>query len=411
VRAPGVSCETAIVLPNLGTSAVTADTRCSEGPGAALGCGSAAPGASVHFALDLRAASAATPVSLVIDADFPFEATLARGPCGDEIVEACALPFQSDRRSRSLSLSLPPEYYQLLVTGTTADGRGTISVASAISAASCVAPPTNDECQAALALDPAVPSQSVIGNAACGGASLSGRCGFNGIGDVFYELDLSSRTEATLLEVDVASLNESGLNSAAGAALLEVQGSTCSEPTVCGTRFSSRVLPGRYRIGVAQARDVGSGFRTTAEMGLALPEPFALRVRLRDADCSVPATDTWQTAIDLDAAADTQRRAGNTACARDDFASACSADRGAPDVFYRLDLRGQAGPSELYLSGNADSELVVYVLLPDATGALRDVGAFGAELLVAGDGLRHPQARAQALLSDHRWSTPKFWAV
>lgn len=369
LRPPGASCQTPVLLQGAGTSTATADTRCSEGLRTALKCGSPARGPSAYFALDLRAASGPTPVVFVIDAEFSFEAALARGPCGDSIVQACAAEAQSDHRSRSLSLTLPPDYYQLVVSATSEDDGGEVSVATAIGAASCSAPAVNDECAAALALDPSLSTQSVIGNAACGTASLSGRCGFDALGDVFYDLDLSRRTHETLLEVDVANVDESGPTPDLAAALLAAESSGCGEPILCGARFAKRIPPGRYRIGVAQARDVASSFGSTPVTELDPPAPFALRVRLRDADCSTTSNDTWQTAIDLDPSAASQLLAGNTACGEDDFASACTGDLGAPELFYRLDLRGQQAPRELYLAGRADSDLVVYVLEPDPSGA------------------------------------------
>ena len=52
-----------------------------------------------------------------------------------------------------------------------------------------------------------------------------------------------------------------------------------------------------------------------------------------------------------------------------------NAARGAPELFYRLDLRSQRAPRLLYFSGASDSDLVAYLLLPDATGVPSRVAA------------------------------------
>jgi hypothetical protein len=385
LRVPGATCQTALALQGVGTSAVDASSLCGDHTRQPLGCSAGLLGPSTHFALDLRGANAPKQVVFVIDANFSFEAALGRGPCGDTTPVACATAFQRDRLSRSLSVTLSPDYYELVVTGRGESDHGTVHVAAAVEPASGSTPPVNDECDAGLPVNGALPVQTIIGNAGRGNGSMPTRCIFGATSDVFYELDLSSRATPTLLEVDLAGIDNSV---ELAATLFAATGSGCGEYAVCGSNFVSRLLPGRYRIGISQAVDfvAPSGWRFVGEYVHTegtdnVPQaPFALRLRLRDADCAATTNDTWQTAIELDPNIETQRLVGNTACASDDSGAACSnPDRGAPDLFYRLDLRGHTAPRHLYLNGRSDTDLVAYVLSTDAAGA--PIRAAGCESL------------------------------
>jgi hypothetical protein len=336
-------------------SSLNANSQCGDHARQFPGCTEGLRGPSTHFTLDLRAATVPTPIAIVIDADFSFEAVLARGPCADNVLESCATRLQTDGRSRALSATLSPGYYELVVTGAGETDQGVVHVAASVGPNTCVAP-VNDACDAGLAFDPSSTTQTVISNGACTSLAMPIRCGQQPIGGVFYDLDLSRRAAPTLLDVDVSKFSSRG--PAAFAALYSATESGCGEFDMCGSSFSSRLAPGRYRIGVSQASDD----RTDT------PLPVAVRVRLREADCAATTNDTWQTAIELDPNAARQRLSGNTACGNNDFSAACNADRGAPELFYRLDLRNQPGPRQLYFSGQLDSELVTYLLLPDAAG-------------------------------------------
>jgi hypothetical protein len=402
-RLPGTTCETALSLQGVGSIAASASSSCGDHTRQAPGCSSGLLGPSSHFALDLRGANTATQVAIVIDADFSFEALLARGPCGDTVLEACAGSFQADGRSRSLSVTLSPDYYELVVTGRGESDHGTVYIAASVDAASCSAPAVNDECEAGLALDASLPLQTLIGHAACSSVNIPVRCAFDAVGDVFYDLDLSSKAAATLLEVNVANIDESTSAVELAAALFSASDSGCGELAMCGTQFASRLLPGRYRIGITQALNHESagtysdgGFRLAPVTESPPRSAFVLRVGLRDADCAATTNDTWQSAIELDPSAERQRLAGNTACGSDDFGNACNADRGAPDLFYRLDLRGQREARNLDFSGQSDSDLVLYVLLPDAGGVPSRVA--GCQALAA-SAVAHSYFGGSALLT------------
>ena len=135
----------------------------------------------------------------------------------------------------------------------------------------------------------------VIG--ACGDFGMPIRCGLEPVGDVFYDLELSSRAAPALLELDVAAFSRYYYGPDAFAALFNGAESGCGEFAMCGSSFSSRLAPGRYRIAVSQTADSKTG----------TPIPLAVRVRLRDADCTATTNDTWQTAIELDPNAERQR--------------------------------------------------------------------------------------------------------
>jgi hypothetical protein len=151
-----------------------------------------------------------------------------------------------------------------------------------------------------------------------------------------------------LLDVE---LSEGGVASLA-------QGSTgaCNTPLTCGNIFSSRLPPVVHSLSVA-------------ELWQGLDDrPIALRIRLDGGSCAATLNDRLDTAIDLDVTLGQQRIVGNTACGQQDFA-ACSEDRGAPDLFYRLDLRGFSAPRYVSLEGVAGTNLRAYVLraAPDGT--------------------------------------------
>jgi hypothetical protein len=355
---PGTRCELALPLEG-GTPSVNASSRCGDHARSLPGCTAELLGRSVHVALDLRAAEGATPVTLVIDAEFAFEAALARGPCEDGVLERCATPLYTDGHSRAIVASLLPDRYELTVTGRGADDTGTVHVAMTLGEPSCERPPLHDECEAALPLDGSLAVQSVIGDVGCGNASVPVRCTGGDAPDVFYDLDLSSRTSDVLVDVDVDALDDGEVT----AALFPAQAFGCGELSMCGAAFGSRLEPGRYRIGVARQRDY-AGQSLTAS-----PIPFALRVRAQAADCMETRNDTWQNAIELDPSVEKQRLAGNTACASNDIAAGCNEDRGAPDVFYRLDLRGYTSARGVRLDGPAATDLAVYVLSTDEQGA------------------------------------------
>jgi len=377
---PGATCEKALPLEAIGLSSVSASSQCGDHARQFPGCTSGLLGPSAHFVLDLRAATVPTPVALAIDADFSFEAVLTRGPCGDSILEACATPLQTDSRSRALSVTVSPGYYELVVTGSSESDQGPVHVAASVGPATCAAATMKDECAGGLAFDPTLATQTVISHGACGNLGMPIRCGLQPVGDVFYDLDLSSRTAPTLLEVDAAGLTR---RPDVFAALFSATESGCGEFAMCGSRFTSRLLPGRYRIGVSRAFDDD----TDTEL------PVAVRVRLREADCAATTNDTWQTATELDPNAERQRLGGNTACGSDDFSGACNSDRGAPELFYRLDLRNRRAPSDWYFSGASDSDLVAYMLVPDAMGV--PSGVAGCQVLSprSGTGEAPPRSR------------------
>jgi hypothetical protein len=354
-RAAGGSCEQAIPLAAVGLDRAQAAIACSaQAPGVA-GCTQGLTGTSAHFELDLRGQSAPSVVNLVVDASFAFEAALTRGPCSDPALMYCAEPFYDDGRSRRISAELEPDLYHLVVTAADAHAQGNVHVASRVGELACSESPEHDACERPLPIDLSLGQQSLFVNTGCATPTLADRCEFlSGSRDVFYALDLSKQVAETMLDIELAG----GV-----ASLFAASSATCRLPLACGERFSLRVPPGVYTLGVAEGIGLGAG------------EPIALRVGLNDGDCTATTNDRWDTATDLDPTLATQRIEGNTACAQNDFAIACNDDRGAPDLFYRLDLRGRAAPTSAHVIGNSAYGLMSYVLATRSDASAGDVTA------------------------------------
>ena len=216
-----------------------------------------------------------------------------------------------------------------------------------------------------MPLDPHASLQSVIGTLACAHPSLPVRCSSFEAPDVFYTLDLSDRLGETLLDVDVTGTRDRGVT----AALFGAARAGCGEIWMCGSQFSARVAPGVYRIGVSDAdRQPGGPSHPTLPVTEGQPSSFALRVGLRPSDCSQTVNTNWRTAIELDPRAERQIVRGNTACGASVVRNECFGDRGAPELYYRLDLRGLPGPRELSMESLLGPDIVFYVLAADAAG-------------------------------------------
>jgi len=357
----GGACASALPLASDGDSALLVPIR---GLPPALGCAPALGAAGAYFVLDLSAARAPVPVQLLFDAPVPFEVALARGPCGDLHVEQCATPLHADQRSRVIATTLAPDRYTLLVDSAAAGAE--LHVSTSVGAASCSAA-ANDECASALALDLSAPVQSVHGTLACAQPSVNVRCSSFEAADVFYTLDLSDRVGETLLDVAVIGTDHRPVT----AALFEASSAGCGEIWMCGSQFSARLAPAVYRIGVSDAESgPGGAAQSLPNAADGEPSPFALRIGLTPSDCSQTRNDSWQTAIDLDPAAERQLIRGNTACGADRVRDECFGDRGAPELYYRLDLRGAPGPRKLSVESLIGSGNVFYVVLPDPAGGV-----------------------------------------
>jgi hypothetical protein len=359
--AAGTLCESALPLPvsEGGTALLEA-----SGPAPALGCGAALFGAAGgYFELDLSSERAPVTLQLLFAAPVPFEVGLARGACGDLRVEQCATPLYSDQRSRLITTTLAPDRYSLLVDSAAAGARVHASLSRGT--LSCSAAPAHDECASALPLDLGAPAQSLSGTLACAHPSVSSRCASFQAADVFYALDLSDRAGETLLDVDVTAPRYRDVT----ATLFGAASEGCGEVWMCGSEFSARVAPGVYRIGVSAAAPAsGPSHPGLPDVPAGEPSPFALRIGLGQSDCAQTSNTSWQTAIDLDASVPRQQIRGNTACGSSALAPPCFGDRGAPELYYRLDLRGAPGPRSLTVHSLSSSDTVAYLLLADAAG-------------------------------------------
>jgi hypothetical protein len=347
---PGASCDSAVRLELDSSAAAPLDAGCSPSQSEALpGCWGGGRGASARFELDLRGAQLAAPVIVSAIADVPIELGLTRGPCNDPVLESCGAPLFAEGTQRWIQTTLPPERHFLTVSAPEGSAPGTVQVMLAHPLAACSEPPAHDACDSAARLEPALHQQLVIGPDACATPSLTTRCEQDATWlDVFYELDLSGEAQDRMLEVRA---NE--LNALVSVALFE--GSACDRLLTCGSAFARRVSPGRYTLRVAQPNYF---FRSPALVSVVHQAP----------DCSATANDTPQAATALDPSLETQTIVGNTACARPDFVPSCAEDRGAPDLFYSLDLRNRDAVTELSWDASAGWRMLVAVS-PDA-GAL-----------------------------------------
>lgn len=345
----GSRCDHPAELVPRGITSATSPDSCGQPARGLPGCWEASAGSSVYFELDLRAAPEALPVTLVIDGGFEFEAALTRGPCDDPVLVQCAQPYYADGRARALTVTLQPDRYQLVVQAVRGGERGRVQVAASAGGPECARAPSNDSCGAALELDTSLDRQSVLGSMACARADVPVYCTRAEAADVFYALDLSDRTSETLLDVELAE-NVVSLFAVSGAGAA----GSCGELLLCGPGFSRKLPPGTYELGVSRGPYSSS-------------DPFALAVGLGAPDCAQSSNTSWQTAFELDPTLERQRLQGNTACGKNQLTSACNDDRGAPELYYRLDLRGQAAPRTVRLQGNnRASGLLAYVLHPSA---------------------------------------------
>jgi len=352
-------CEAAPSLAGTGDSVAMA-TVAPLVAAAGLGCRPPGDAFGAYFLLDLSRAPAPMPVQLLIDAPVSVEAALARGPCGDLRIGDCATSLYVDQRSRLISATLAPDRYVLIVN-TATDGAA-VHVSASVGELSCLAPPAHDSCAAAQPLDTSAAVQSLSGTLACARPDRELRCGALAAPDVFYALDLSDREGETLLDVDVVASRDDFVT----AALFLPAQEGCGEPWMCGEQFSARLSPGRYYVGVSQGTGGSGLFHGLPDAAGAAP--FALRVGLSQRGCADTPNDTWQTAVDLDPTLELQRVKGNTACGTSQWDGSCFEDRGAPELFYRLDLRGAPGPQRFEVRNLLSADTVNYVLLADAAG-------------------------------------------
>lgn len=341
---PGANEANAVRLPSRGAGNVTASSACPDQPSVPLSCTEGLTGPSSIFELDLREATGLTRAHLIVDARFEFEAALTRGPSADPAVVHCAEPFYTDGKSRQLSVELAPGRYHLVVTGKSESDRGSISVASSLGPDT--AAPTNDDWGTPFVLDGAIEQQSIIPSMLGATPQVSVRCAALDDVDVFYALDLSGRSSEVLLDVDALGLDDAYPR----ASLLAVGSDARTEVLACGEYWSRRVSPGIYALAVHVSPQ-----RTDQRLGL--------RVRVTEESCSSAVNDRVETAVELDPTLATQRIQGNTACGNDDVSEACSSDRGAPDLFYRLDLRNHTAPQYLRFDGEYATDLLNYVLV------------------------------------------------
>ena len=297
-------------------------------------------GPELVYPLDLRAFPAAARFELGLTGTFDGSLRIERGSAQDPFIVACNADQVSGVDEAFLAVTLEPDLYQVVIDGETAADAGEFELWLELlpREGRCRTAPANDRCEQATPLDPGRQRQVVVGTTECATdqAQPLWECGNFGDrrAEVFYGLDLSSRSETTILHASTE-VEPSG----ADVALYVVRDVTgeCAETLQCSfdrerpstaAELWAALPPARYVLAVenrgVQAND------------------FGLMVELNGA-CQVD-NDTCATAAEIEPLLGTQRLTAWPMCGDDSLRSSCQPSGPTPDIFYRLDLRAFAEP-------------------------------------------------------------------
>lgn len=309
-------------------------------PSAAAPASCPALGAALSYGLDLSAFDAPVQLVLALKASFDGVLRVERGDLADPALVACNADHASGVDDALLSLTLEPGRHRVVVQGEGASDAGEFELSLQLlpREGRCRSAPANDRCAHAAALDPDQPRQALYGTTACATdqAQPLWECGnfAERRPEVFYGLDLSSRSEPVLLYATTA------LEPAAADVLLyvvrEVAGE-CAETLLCSDERSAPGAPAELWAALPPDR-----YLLAVEERSGRAADFGLLVELGEA-CTV-SNDTCQTAELLQSSPGTQRLTAYPSCGDDSLRSSCERLGPSPDVFYRLDLSGADGP-------------------------------------------------------------------
>jgi hypothetical protein len=350
-----------LVMDRMGTSRYASDTSQSTFGS----CANETAGPDVWYELDLRVASAAFDIHALVDASFDAVIDLRRGPCGDTVSLQCDRASSVGRPGSSLAARLDPDMYWLVVDGAEATSQGEFRLQVELDPrADCAEPPSNTSCETALELEP-LERQSVLLDEAC----------LESVSDdlhSYYSLDLTAEAHPVRAAISVWTLSAPEVQTLT-LYRSEASGMTCdalvnesflssATPYKTNAELDSLLPPGHYVVEF-DARDVEPS------------DHAVLSVQLdRDACREGPTGNGCEQAIDIDPSIASQVIDGSTLCNTNQLTlepCARAGEEDAPDQFYRLDLRGAAGPTRARLTVLVDGLNflpLLYVLKGDAAG-------------------------------------------
>jgi hypothetical protein len=291
-------------------------------------------GPELVYPLDLRAFPTPARFELGLSGGFDGSLRIERGSAEDPFIVACNADHVNGVDGAFLSVTLEPELYQVVVDGETAADAGEFALWLELLAQEerCRAAPANDRCERATPLDLGQRRQVVAGTTECATdqAQPLWECGNFGDrrGEVFYGLDLSERTETTIVH---ASTDVEPVGADVALYVVREVAGDCAETLQCsfdrerqGTAAElwAALPPDRYLLAV--------------ENRGAQPSNFGLMVELNGA-CRVD-NDTCATAAEIPPLLGTQRLTAWPMCGDDSLRSTCQRSGPTPDLFYRLDL-------------------------------------------------------------------------
>lgn len=304
-------------------------------------------GPAVWYRLDLQALARAVEFRAVLSADFDAVLDLRQGACEDTLSLDCDRGSALGKPGSVLSRRLDPGVYWLVVGGASpaSEGEFALELELAVELGVCESPPPNRSCETALQL-PAQSVQTLLLDLSCAPLVQGER------ETLYYELDLSQEPAPVLASASIWPVQPEQVF----ARLHWVQAEPAS--LLCGTELSSSYLDAGHAFPVAAEASAllapGHYFLAAEIESSELADPrVQLSLRLDEETCRQGAVaNSCASAIDLDPNADVQLFEGSTLCNADQLSSGCS--EGAPDQFYRLDLRGAAGATRVRAAILAD---------------------------------------------------------
>jgi len=284
---------------------------------------------------------AATELIFELDARFDASLRLEQGDCSDPLERACNEDHAEGVRRAVIAHSAEAGRYRLLVTGEGVEDAGAfqLSASARRPGAVCQQTPPHDTCGGAIDLDPTLSVQTLVGSTRC--ARDDGQaffeCGWDGVADVFYRLDLRERASSLVLR---ASTDLVPTNFWTSLYLMDAAAGQCFAPLACNDfgPVAAQAIEGSSEL----IAELEPAEYYLAVEGLDESGEFGLRVSLDEIPCT--SLDECAGALELDPSYGEQSVSVNLACATASRATSCGPSFPRADVFFRLDLSSFDGP-------------------------------------------------------------------